>query len=112
VSAVQQSVLQGELGVKIQGANADVVIEEVRRNATFILDLPATQKDASIESYSTSLHAVFLTGGVILVGATMLLSLLKEHPLSDTLVDENIEHTKLEEGDMDEAGESRELEVL
>jgi len=96
-SAIQQSVLEGELSAKIQGGDAAAIVAEVRRNATSILDLPLSQRDESIESYATSLHAVFLANGMLSLVATLLVLFMKEYPLSDTLTDDKDDNAKMEE---------------
>ncbi|KZT61902.1 MFS general substrate transporter [Calocera cornea HHB12733] len=95
-SAIQQSVLERELSSKIQGLDAAAIVAEVRRNATSILDLPLSQRDESIASYATSLHAVFLANGMLALLALVLLLFMKEYPL-DAMHEEDADNAKLEE---------------
>ncbi|KZO92088.1 MFS general substrate transporter [Calocera viscosa TUFC12733] len=96
-SAIQQSVLERELSSKIQGGDAAAIVAEVRRNATSILDLPLSQRDESIASYATSLHAVFLANGCLALVATLLVLFMKEYPLAESLTDDKDDNAKLEE---------------
>ncbi|KZP00928.1 MFS general substrate transporter [Calocera viscosa TUFC12733] len=99
-SAVQQSVLSTELTRRISGSDAQMVISEVRRNATAILDLSPALRAASILSYTASLRAVFLLNGGLAIGAASLVWFVKEIPLTDRAEMEDAEY-KLAAGDDD-----------
>jgi len=82
-SAVFQSTLNSELHKRIQGANAEQIITEIRHSATLVATLPAQLQRAAKDSYAISLRAVFIMAAV-----STFLAYVTRLPIPDKKLDE------------------------